>query len=397
MGAVQDPARSGEETSAVIRRVASRLLERAPELADRLLTELRSTESAYRRVPEHEHRRDLERGFRAGIGAMGQPWRERQDLVVAAETAVKRAEQGVPLDSLLRGYRLATQITWEAMVDVLTSEYPGEATALLRGAERVWHGVDRQAVIATDAYRRRENELRSRHAERAQALLDALLEGRADTAVVRAAASALEVPQFGGYLVVAIRPERPRPEGSSRPAEAGGLRLLWRTRPDCELMVVSLAGRDPEEALRTVEPLLSGSSGVSPVADGLPELCEARRHAMVALRTCRGAETVRLDDRLPAALAASQPDLAERLVETVLRPVLDLDPPERETLLNTLTRWLDCDGSAARTAAVLYCHRNTVFNRIRRIETLTGRSPDRPREALELALALDAYRIAEAG
>ncbi|WP_232835469.1 PucR family transcriptional regulator [Actinocorallia populi] len=393
MNVVKDPARPGGESLEVMRRVAGRLLERVPEMAGKLLTELRATEDAYRRLPEHEHRRDLERGFQAGIEGMLLPWRERRDLAVAAETAARRAEQGVPLDALLRGYRLATQITWETMVDLLATDHPGEATALLRGAERVWQGVDRQAVVAADAYRRRENELRSRHAERTQALLDALLEGRADTAVVRAAAAALEVPQFGRYLVVATRHDGPRPARAHRPGEAAGLRLLWRARPECDLLVVSLADHDPAEALRVVEPLLADRSGVGPAVHGLLELCEARRHAMVALRTCRGPETVHLDDRLPAALAASQPDLAERLVEVVLRPLLDLDPPERETLLTTLTRWLDCDGSAARTAAALYCHRNTVFNRIRRIEALTGRSPDRPREALELALALDAYRI----
>ncbi len=395
MDVVKGP-RPGAESTEVMRRMAAGLLERVPEMAGKLLAELRSTEDAYRRLAEHEHRRDLERGFQVGIESMLLPWRDRRDLAVAAETAAKRAEQGVPLDSLLRGYRLATQITWEAMVDLLASDLPGEATAVLRGAERIWQGVDRQAVVAADAYRRRENELRSRHAERAQALLDALLEGRADTAVVRAAAAALEVPHFGRYLVVATRADGPRPAGVCRPEETGGLRLLWRARPECDLLVVSLADRDPEEALRAVEPLLADRSGVSPVAEGLLELCEARRHAMVALRTCRGRETVRLDDRLPAALAASQPDLAERLVEVVLRPILALDPPERETLLTTLSRWLDCDGSATRTAAALYCHRNTVFNRIRRIEALTGRSPDRPREALELALALDAYRISGA-
>jgi hypothetical protein len=393
VNAVKDTARPGGESAEVMRRVAARLLEKVPEMAGKLLAELRATEDAYRRLPEREHRRELERGFQAGVEAILLPWRERRDLAVAAETAARRAEQGVPLDSLLRGYRLATQITWEAMVDLMASDHPGEATALLRGAERIWQGVDRQAVAAAEAYRRRENELRSRHAERAQALLDALLEGRADTAVVRAAAAALEVPQFGRYLVVATRSDDPRPERACRPDETAGLRLLWRTRPECDLLVVSLADRDPEEALRAVEPLLAGRSGVGPAVDGLLELCEARRHAMVALRTCRGPETVRLDDRLPAALAASQPDLAERLVEAVLRPILDLEPHDRETLLTTLTRWLDCDGSVARTAAALYCHRNTVFNRVRRIESLTGRSLDRPREALELALALDAYRI----
>lgn len=391
---VRDPAMTRSEIRAVMRNVATRLLDQVPRLADRLLVELRATESPYRRIPEAVHRRDLERAFRAGLGAVIQEWSERRDLTHAVENATRRAEQGIPLDSLLRGYRLATQITWEAMVDVVIAEYPGAAAAVLRGAGRMWHAVDRQAVVAADAYRRREAELRSRSAERAQALLDALLEGRADTAVVRDAAAALEVPQFGRYLVIAVRAEPgDRADAHRRPAEADGLRLLWRVRPDFDLVVVSLADREPDRAITTLRPLLLGRAGVSPPVDGLLELSEARRYAVVALRTCRPRETVRLDDRLPAALAVSQPDLAERLVEVVLRPILDLEPADRDLLLTTLSCWLDCDGSVTRTAAALYCHRNTVFNRVRRIETLTGRSPDRPRDALELALALDSYRI----
>jgi len=391
---VPSPVLTRAEIRTVMRTVAARLLEQVPQLADRLLTELRSTENAYRRIPEAEHRRDLEQGFRAGIGAVMQAWPERRDLSHAMEVGARRAEQGVPLDSLLRGYRLATQITWEAMVDVVTAEYPEAAAALLRGAGRLWHGVDRQAVVAADAYRRRESELRSRRAERAQALLDALLEGRADTAVVRDAAAALQVPQFGRYLVVATRADGcARPELSRRPAEAAGLRLLWRTRPDCELVVVALADRDPDKALAALRPALPGRAGVSPVVEGLPELSEARRYAVLALRTCREGEVVHLDERLPAVLSVTQPDLAERLVNAVLRPILELDPHDRDTLLATLSCWLECEGSVARTAATLYCHRNTVFNRLRRIETLTGRSPDRPRQVMELTLALDAYHI----
>jgi DNA-binding PucR family transcriptional regulator len=46
-----------------------------------------------------------------------------------------------------------------------------------------------------------------------------------------------------------------------------------------------------------------------------------------------------------------------------------------------------------RAAGQLYCHRNTVFNRIRRIEQLTGRSLARPLDIVELTLALDAVRL----
>ncbi|ROO89161.1 PucR-like helix-turn-helix protein [Actinocorallia herbida] len=376
----------------LMRRVAGRLMDRVPDMAGRLLTALRVDEDAYRVLPEADLRGDMERSFAAGVAAMYQERTERRDVAIASATAARRAEQGVPLDSMLRGYRLATQITWDTMAEVVAREHPDAAVAILHSAGRVWQGVDRQAIAAVTAYRRREAELSRRSAERAEALLDALLEGRADTDVVREAAGALGVPQYGGYLVVACRPEATSP--SCPPARLGALRVLRRPRTDGDILVVWLNGADPAAALAALTPELPGPAGVSPPLEGLLGLSEGRRLAMTALRTCRGAEVVRLDERLPAALAVSRPDLAQRLVGAVLGPVLALDAPERDTLLHTLASLLDCDGSVTRTAAVLYCHRNTVFNRLRRIEALTGRSPDRPRDVVELALALEAHRLA---
>ncbi|NEE43896.1 PucR family transcriptional regulator, partial [Streptomyces sp. SID8455] len=40
-----------------------------------------------------------------------------------------------------------------------------------------------------------------------------------------------------------------------------------------------------------------------------------------------------------------------------------------------------------------YCHRNTVLNRLRRFEQLTGRCLTRPRDAVEVSLALAARRL----
>ncbi|MCD0450431.1 helix-turn-helix domain-containing protein [Actinocorallia sp. API 0066] len=388
---MQDSARTESEDYVLIRSVAERLLEQVPDIAARLAARLRASEDAYRLVPETELRRDLERGFKAGFAAMCLPPPERRDAVVAAATAARRAEQGVPLDSLLRAYRLATQITWDTMAAIITERHPGKEAALLHAAGRIWIAVDRQATAAAASYRRREAELRKRGAERAGALLDALLEGRADTEVVRETAAVFDVPRFGGYLVVACRPE------AVSPLPSDGLRMLRRARTDGVFLVVCLDGTDAATALTALRAALPGPAGVSPLIDGLLGLSEGRRLAMTALRTCAGTEVVSLDDRLPAALAVSQPDLAERLVTTVLGPLLALDEAERDTLLGTLACLLDCGGSIVRTAAALYCHRNTVFNRLRRIEALTGRSPDRPREALELALALDAHRLAAAG
>ncbi len=131
------------------------------------------------------------------------------------------------------------------------------------------------------------------------------------------------------------------------------------------------------------------------MVDGLADLGHARRLAELALRTCPPDATgiVRLDQRMPTALVVSQPELAGRLVTEVLGEVLALEPADRAVLLETLDAWLACEGSAGRAAGRLYCHRNTVFNRLRRLEQLTSRSLARPRDLVEVALAVEAHRL----
>jgi DNA-binding PucR family transcriptional regulator len=64
--------------------------------------------------------------------------------------------------------------------------------------------------------------------------------------------------------------------------------------------------------------------------------------------------------------------------------MLDLDADECALLRETLRTWLDTGGSGSQTAAKLYCHRNTVLNRLRRLEALTGRSVNRADHLVEL-------------
>ncbi|MFE6134433.1 PucR family transcriptional regulator, partial [Streptomyces sp. NPDC056437] len=118
------------------------------------------------------------------------------------------------------------------------------------------------------------------------------------------------------------------------------------------------------------------------------------RLAQTALRACPASGgTVLLDEHLPAALVVSSPALGTALADRVLGPLLRLDPSDRDLLLDTLAVWLDCEGSAQRAGARLYCHRNTVLNRLRRCEQLTGRSLTRPADVVEFTLALTARRL----
>jgi len=89
----------------------------------------------------------------------------------------------------------------------------------------------------------------------------------------------------------------------------------------------------------------------------------------------------------------ASPDLAQRLVRRALGPVLDLSTSERGTLLRTLRLYLELGGSVAKVADKVPCHRNTVFNRLTKIQDLTGLSPVEPWEMTELALALLATEL----
>jgi DNA-binding PucR family transcriptional regulator len=77
----------------------------------------------------------------------------------------------------------------------------------------------------------------------------------------------------------------------------------------------------------------------------------------------------------------------------VLGPLLRLEPADRDVLLDTLVAWFACEGSAQRAGERLYCHRNTVLNRLRRCEQLIGRSLARPHDVVEISLALTARRL----
>ncbi|MFH8466338.1 PucR family transcriptional regulator [Streptomyces sp. NPDC017991] len=373
------------------------LLERLPELVDEHMRQLAEHSPVYGEfLPYDQQWREAQDAMRIGIETISAPRDSpRRDLEYAEDAGRRRAQQGLPLELLVHAYRSAGYLVWDALLEAATGREPERLGVLMRSATMVWSAVDAQAAAATEAYRATEMELRRRTDERLQALLDALLEGQEAPGLAARAAAGLDLPERGPYAVVVLRSERREP--LRRPVEGAGLRFVWRMRADCEVGVVALGpGQGLDGVARALDGRCSGPGGISPVVAGLAELGRARRLAELALRTCPpdASAVVRLDQRMPTALVVSQPELASRLVADVFGSLLELEPPDRAVLLETLDAWLSCEGSAGRAAGRLYCHRNTVFNRLRRLEQLTSRSLARPRDLIEMTLALDAYRLA---
>lgn len=248
------------------------------------------------------------------------------------------------------------------------------------------------ADAAAESYALAEAVRGDRERELAAALLDALLDGSGSAEEAARSAERLGLPERGRFAVAALAPGGAGPGAG---AETGGVahpagapRVLWRIRAAGESCLVEL-GHHPLESVRELLAPLGVRAGVSPVVVSPAELAGAHRLAVLALRTAvaEGPRTALLDERLPAALVAAEPELASRLRRVVLGPVLALPPEDRRVLLNTLGTWLTCQGSTTFAAQRLYCHRNTVSNRLRRLEQLTGRSLSDPAHVVELALA----------
>ncbi|MGB4780203.1 helix-turn-helix domain-containing protein [Microbacterium sp.] len=94
-------------------------------------------------------------------------------------------------------------------------------------------------------------------------------------------------------------------------------------------------------------------------------------------------------------LEHSIPLLARRALidqDVDLRPVLDdplgvCTPHERDRIVETLREYF-LTGSVQQTAQRLFCHRNTVLNRLARFAELTGLDVTIPRDAATAMIAL---------
>ena len=386
--------------------VAARLTELAPllfdqidDMTDRMVEVLMRTEPAYRdllRTGGDEMRAtmraNLERGMHTLIGAAaGNARTSRRD---ARDVGRRRAAQGIPLEAVLRAYRLGGQVTWEVLLDASRRSGREHDTLLLEVAGVVWRTNDVECGAVAEGYREEQRRQAGVDEAARRQVLEGLLDGRGtDPVFVRTASELLPLPLAGRLVVVVALPCEDGGPGLDAPDAAllrRGVRSFWGTRSGAQVGILalgSLAGCDVLSWLRT---LATGPVGVSAVVDGAAGVGSAYRLAESAARTLPDGtrRVVTIDERLPEALMSNSPEISSRLVGQSLGGLLELPADEREVLLDTLAAFLASDGSPTKAADELYCHRNTVMHRLRRIEAVTGRKLTDPRSRLLWQLAL---------
>ncbi|MEU3526782.1 helix-turn-helix domain-containing protein [Streptomyces sp. NPDC038707] len=385
------------DAAGVLHRAARALLDDLAGLTDRLLAVLQDQEPAYRsalRTDPHSTRREAHRSLRHSVTSLIDP-RGTRDAArrCSWQIGADRAEQGLPLDALLHAFRLGGAMVWQGLVEETARTAPEDVRLLVHVAADVWNFVDEHCTLVADAYRQVERQLAWRRENRVRLLAAALLDGTSRITDLPEAAEALRLPERGRYVVVAVAGGRP--PGSAGPRAAlpeRSPRAHWHTGVDVDYgILLTEDGELPDPAAR---PAPGTRIGVGNVVHGLAAVGDGRTQADLALSLCPAdGGTVRLAEHLPAAMVVSAPELAAALTERVLGPLARLEPADADVLVETLATWLACDGSAQRAGERLYCHRNTVLNRLRRYEQLTGRSLSRPSDVVEISLALTARRL----
>src|SRR3954468_22075725 len=290
----------GDQVQPFRAEVAARLAELCPLLLDRLdaMTErmidvLLRTEPAYRDVLAHggeemwqSTRANLQRGMHRLIGvASGDVHTSLRD---ARDVGRRRAAQGIPLEAVLRAYRLGGQVTWEALLEVSRRSNQHD-TLLLEVAGSVWRANDAECAAVAEGYREEQRRLAGVDDSTRQRVLDGLVEGRGgDPAFVRTASELLAVPLDGRLAAVVALPDPDGAPALDAPTAAllkRGVRSVWGTRNGAQVGIVALGTMPGCEILAWLRVMAAGRIGVSAVVEGAAAAGSAYRLAETAART----------------------------------------------------------------------------------------------------------------
>lgn len=308
--------------------------------------------------PVHEAVREVIEICRRAILGSTQP--HPDDVRAIEESARQRAAEGMPLEDMLRAYRLGMRLSWRAL---RSSSLPGEEKLLVVAAEALLSFVDIATGAVTRAYLS-ERAVPVPELERiARQLLGALDEDRPLTAEEINAAEVHGLRAGGPYVPFAV---------ALRPGSAGAYSRLAEELRTQGVLAVSEGTRSLGLCARpdALDDVCFGEGHLLVVGHvtgpgGIAPACRALRAALAAGMAEGRRGRAWLTDFAPEVFTAVAPELADALVDRV---VGDLPQDLRATLEQLVEHGFDRGATADR----LGIHRNTLRQRLTRIRDLSG-------------------------
>jgi hypothetical protein len=333
------------------------------------------------------------------------------DMDAVRATTAQRVNELVPVESLLHATRAAHRVCREWLLERVEDGPVGSAAAL-RLSDLMIEQADTISTVIAAEYARCEGR-RVAYEDRLRGeLLERLLSGGAplddEAAGVMLAAGLREGPYAA--VVMAARPLNGAVEADPQERASLLLRALSRAGipafgadRDGETVVVAAlraggAGRAlavAGEVCAAMGPThgIDARAGISRAHATLGEVPLAYSEAARALRHAATGGAASLDDvGLLDYLVAEADPLAARLVPGAVRELLVDDGRRGGELARTVLAFADADLNAARAAAALFVHVNTVHYRLRRIAEITGLDARRFQDLVQLVLAVRLVR-----
>ncbi len=309
-----------------------------------------------------------------------------QTIAVANDVGVSRARAGIPLTSLMTAIRHDFTVLWEALTRVAAAD---DAELIVRHTGIVLRTVDEYAGQTQRAYIAEVQRMREEASSVRQGLIASLFQDARPTGErIATIASELGVPPESPLLVIAAATDdiaalrvfvsKFERAGATVFTHHLGDTLVAFTRH------VELPGSRLDEVMQELPAL---RAGIVPAPAGLSDLRQASTTARDLARLYapdeEGAMTwtrgwARLASR--ALTAAGNPILVD-----VNAALAACGAAERARLEESVRSYLTT-GSVGASAEALFCHRNTISNRLRRFAELTGVDPLIPEQAARLVV-----------
>ncbi len=347
---------------------------------DRVLDELASyasVEPAALRVSVGRNLAIAVRALRAGV-----PPRVA-DLDEAEQTTHERFGVGIPVEEILRAFRISISIIQERFVErCFANGVAAEQT--LAGSGLLWAVGDVFMTRVVTVYHRIELDNAVQDAQRRTDHVRNLLAGHLNPAESAPILAAYRLDPEAQYAAVRCVVRGDTPERLRREIEGAG------SRPDRPALVtvdggecIGVLARRPGE----VSGQVVGIGPFLPLREIASSFRMATRCCDVARRS-HGSGVFGLEDLTWRLAAADQPEVARHLCDRYLAP-LRAEGQFGTELEETVRAYLAHSRNVARTAEDLVIHVNTLRYRLHRFEELTQASLDSSDTLVELLWALE--------
>ncbi|MFC5169482.1 helix-turn-helix domain-containing protein [Streptomyces mutomycini] len=371
-----------DETPDLIVEVTEQLKAEHAELGRQAAAAIFSTLPSYTGVDETSVRASVGRNTARAIATLvSHSAPEPGTSAEAAMTTSERLQQGVPIEDIIRGYRISLRVIHHRFIE-LASAKAMPADRILEYSNLLWEVGDWFTAGAAAEYRDHEVRSAVRDSMRQVELFRELLAGGLSEPQIRAAAASLALDPSARYAVF-------RMHSQATTVDAVRARMDALT-PRPELVTVS--GRSGWIGLTSAPDTLVELPHLVAVGPAVPldELASSERIAtrILDLVVDEAPRAYALEDVTWRLATVGEPAVTALLESRYVAQAMELGE-FGELMLSTVRAFLAADLNIMRASEALAVHPNTTRYRLARYEELVGVRLTATNTVIELAWVLD--------